>query len=157
MKQLRELMTAKDDLNLIHVNWDQLNQPPVAVAINNARRVAQRLKDFTIFLVRAKKLKYSSIHFIGHSIGAHIVGMAGKQIYQAVNSKIGRLTGLDPAKPAYELDSVPESEKLSKSAALFVDIIHTDVEMYGYKEAAGHVDFFPNGGNHQPNCYTRKL
>lgn len=32
----------------------------------------------------------------------------------------------------------------------FVDVIHTDIQVYGITHPCGHVDFYPNGGTNQP-------
>ncbi|XP_067136095.1 pancreatic lipase-related protein 2-like [Centruroides vittatus] len=89
------------------------------------------------------------VHIIGHGIGAHIAGFAEKNI------KVGRITGLDPAVAYFK--NVPSNLCLDKSDAYFVDVIHTDIENagssgLGTSEIIGHVDFFPNNGNDQPNC-----
>lgn len=36
--------------------------------------------------------------------------------------------------------------------ARFVDVIHTDIQVYGYTHPCGHIDFYPNGGTNQPGC-----
>ncbi|XP_064120585.1 pancreatic lipase-related protein 3-like isoform X3 [Macrobrachium nipponense] len=64
-------------------------------------------------------------------------------------------TRLDPAAPwFYDNDS---EHRIDKSDAKFVDIIHTNSGSVlegciALIKPLGHVDFFPNGGHHQPGC-----
>lgn len=37
-------------------------------------------------------------------------------------------------------------------SGVFVDVIHTDMELFGAPTSTGTVDFWPNGGKEQPNC-----
>lgn len=68
---------------------------------------------------------------------------------------LSRITGLDPAEPHFAKTQAPV--RLDKSAAKYVDIIHTDASQFirgglGIVESIGHVDFYPNGGTEQPGC-----
>ena len=64
--------------------------------------------------------------------------------------------GLDPAGPKF--DKYGDEARLTKSAAKFVDVIHTDgggvAAYYGLLTPAGHMDFYPNAGRNQPGCWT---
>ena len=65
---------------------------------------------------------------------------------------LNRITGLDPAGPAFEL--ARKEVRIDKSDANFVDIIHTNGGnendgFLGMNNAVGHADFFPNGGHTQ--------
>lgn len=62
---------------------------------------------------------------------------------------------MDPAEPHFAKNQPPV--RLDKSAALYVDIIHTDGNSFikgglGIIEPIGHVDYYPNGGSQQPGC-----
>lgn len=62
---------------------------------------------------------------------------------------------MDPAEPHFSKTGPPV--RLDKTAAEYVDIIHTDASQFirgglGITESIGHVDYFPNGGNSQPGC-----
>ena len=94
----------------------------------------------------------SSFHLIGHSLGAHVVGYAGKWL----NGKLAHITGLDPAGPYFEGVKNPAA-RLWHTDAKFVDVIHTDAQPLikfgmGMYETCGHVDIYPNGGRTQPGC-----
>ncbi|GFT07446.1 pancreatic triacylglycerol lipase [Nephila pilipes] len=92
----------------------------------------------------------SSMHVIGHSLGAHVAGYAGQRL-----NKLGRITGLDPAEPYFQYTL--EDVRLDPGDANFVDVIHTDGGSFitgglGMIQDCGHVDFYPNGGKRQPGC-----
>lgn len=62
---------------------------------------------------------------------------------------------MDPAYPHFSNAKPPI--RLDRSAAYYVDIIHTDASAFirgglGLNERIGHVDYFPNGGTDQPGC-----
>jgi len=112
------------------------------------------------------------MHLVGHSLGAHLMGKAGRCFHEIQGQKIGRITGLDPAGlrftsgPLFEgkrILALPElrSEMLSKESATFVDVIHTDgghapcifcLPKFGTLQPMGHYDFYPQGGSDQPGC-----
>lgn len=87
----------------------------------------------------APVLKYG----IGHSLGAHIGGEAGRMYQQLTNQSLGRITGLDPARPCFN-----EGEHLTglqRDDAHFVDVIHSNSGILGHVRAMGDLDFYPNG------------
>lgn len=90
-------------------------------------------------------------HLIGHSLGAHVVGYAGKFL----DGKLAQITGLDPAGPMFEGVKNPKA-RLWYTDASFVDSVHTDavsgIPNYGTYETCSHVSIFPNGGKEQPGC-----
>uniref|UniRef100_A0ABD2WJM7 phospholipase A1 n=1 Tax=Trichogramma kaykai TaxID=54128 RepID=A0ABD2WJM7_9HYME len=122
---------------------------------------------------------WTYLHFIGHSLGAHVVGQAARLLKMSNHRPaVHRITGLDPANPCF--NDVKVAFRLRKSDARFVDIIHTNsapglnpnfglydrigtfvfffnIYMFIHTFFPGHVDFYINGGNNQPSCATRFL
>jgi len=59
--------------------------------------------------------------------------------------------GLDPAKPMFSTKR--PAERLHRTDAQFVDIVHTTNLVLGQHKPIGIIDFYPNGGNtKQPGC-----
>ncbi|CAF0864126.1 unnamed protein product [Brachionus calyciflorus] len=133
------------DMNVIMVNWKQDAKGPFYPnAAKNTKKIGEHLGNF----IRINKIERERSHCIGHSLGAHVCGFAGKTI------KLERISGLDPAGPLFE--KKPKDSRLDKEDAEFVDIIHTDLEL-GIQKAIGHLDFYPNGGKNQAGCLFRDL
>lgn len=65
------------------------------------------------------------------------------------------VSGLDPAKPLYRMAG-PE-DRIDKTDAKFVDIIHTNAEILGLFGPLGDIDFYPNGGKTQTQCQREDL
>lgn len=105
------------------------------------------MADLIDLLVEKHKLDLNTLIVVGHSLGAHIVGMAGKNI------KSGRLPiiiGLDPAYPLFTKKNT--AVRLTFSDADYVQIIHTGTQRLSISYPIGHADFYPNWGDKQPGC-----
>ena len=79
--------------------------------------------------------------------------MIGKELFKENQSKLAKITGLDPAGPCFKNWS--PQERLDKSDADFVSAIHTSGTLgTGFNKSIsfGHVDFYPNDGYYQPQC-----
>lgn len=74
---------------------------------------------------RSDTNNWGLLHLIGHSLGAHICGMAAKELKERRNRwMVQRITGLDPAQPCFR--NADPSVHLHKNDAPFVDVIHTN-------------------------------
>lgn len=133
---------------ILAINWKTLASQLYKSSVSKVDCVGEYLHDLIEFLVFDLNTSYDKIHLIGHSLGAHIAGVAGSLVQ---NDKISRITGLDPAFPRFHLTD--SNRRLNKNDAKFVDIIHTSGNSLGIFEAIGHADFYPNGGvAEQPGC-----
>ncbi|KAI4457190.1 lipase [Holotrichia oblita] len=134
-------LSRADDYAVIIVDWSELvSFPWYFQAVNNIESVAKLLVTFLETYTDAGTINIGNIHMIGFSLGAHVAGHVGQLLRKGL--KIRRITALDPALPGFKSE---KKRKLSKSAAEFVDVIHTDGGNFGNIEAVGHVDFYPNG------------
>lgn len=122
-------------------------------AVSKVNSLAQLLYNF-IRKLDKKGFDISSVHIIGFSLGAHVAGMTGKLVQKNLNNKIGKITGLDPAKPCF----TKMENRLHKRDADFVQVIHTSAGILGLEEPIGHVDVYVNGiDGKQPECKGRSI
>lgn len=84
------------------------------------REIAYLLYNFK----RHRNMQPSDVHLIGFSLGAQAIGITARKVVLSYNfgSKVGRLTGLDPAAPRFE----DFKAYMNKDDGKFVDIIHTN-------------------------------
>ena len=59
--------------------------------------------------IKSARIPPKNVHCIGHSLGAHVCGFAGKEV------KLNRITGLDPAGPGFTFKE--PHQRLDKSDA----------------------------------------
>ncbi|KAM3964284.1 pancreatic lipase-related protein 2 [Aphomia sociella] len=149
VQNIKNKMLETADLNIILVDWGNLARNPLYPwPALSTRYVGRRLAK----LLEAIRNSYdvqNNTHLIGHSLGAHVMGYAG----MFSKEKVYRITGLDPARPLFELPNMGPNFSLDKSDAMFVDIIHTCGGSLGYQTSHGHADFYPNQGQSaQPGC-----
>uniref|UniRef100_A0A8C6DXA4 Triacylglycerol lipase n=1 Tax=Moschus moschiferus TaxID=68415 RepID=A0A8C6DXA4_MOSMO len=130
-------MFEVEEVNCICMDWKKGSQTTYTQAANtNVRVVGAQMSNYSC--------SPSQVHLIGHSLGAHVAGEAGRK-----TPGLGRITGLDPVQANFE--GTPEEVRHDPSDAGFVDVIHTDVAAlipftdFGVKQQVGHLDFFPNG------------
>uniref|UniRef100_A0A663EHQ1 Triacylglycerol lipase n=1 Tax=Aquila chrysaetos chrysaetos TaxID=223781 RepID=A0A663EHQ1_AQUCH len=139
---LAGFMFHTEDVNCILTDWRGGSSGLYTEAVNNVRIVGAELVYLVNLLEKDYGYSPANIHFIGHSLGAHAAGEAGRR-----KPGIGRITGLDPAGPLFQY--TPPTVRLDPSDAKFVDIIHTHA---GILQTCGHLDFYPNGGKKMPGC-----
>nr|XP_009925106.1 PREDICTED: pancreatic lipase-related protein 2-like [Haliaeetus albicilla] len=149
-------MFHTEDVNCILTDWRGGSSGLYTEAVNNVHIVGAELVYLVNLLEKDYGYSPANIHFIGHSLGAHAAGEAGRR-----KPGIGRITGLDPAGPLFQY--TPTTVRLDPSDAKFVDIIHTHAGHLffdfapGILQTCGHLDFYPNGGKKMPGCKQLRL
>ncbi|XP_039949734.1 inactive pancreatic lipase-related protein 1 [Bactrocera tryoni] len=145
----RSVLLRTQPVHVISVDYSRLAAFPCYYpwAVSNARVVARCLAQLTDNLIERGIYMDKDIHLIGFSLGAQIAGLSANSVKQPLR----RITGLDPAGPAFV--TYNRSEKLDASDAEFVDVIHTDPFFYSTLDRSGHADFYPNLDKFfQPGC-----
>lgn len=136
--------------NVIAIDWGFYANQKYPEAVEDVFNVGKFVGEKVLALHQATEIPLDQFHLIGHSLGAHVMGMVGQYIVKNSGKKVGRITGLDPAGPLFDRED--NEYRLSADDAYFVDAIHTNTIFLGYKSAIGHVDFWPNGGRDQTGC-----
>ena len=142
---IRPALLAVSDCNVIVVDWRGLANGLYNTAVNGVPSVGQFLGNFLVWLINNGGGNWGRVHLIGFSLGAHVVGNAGRQ----AGGRPNRVTGLDPAGPRWG----GNNQALNRNAGAYVEAIHTDGGLLGIFDRIAHGDFYPNGGrNPQPGC-----
>ncbi|CAG0887180.1 unnamed protein product [Darwinula stevensoni] len=157
--ELRQGFHENGDFNIITVGWtDGASSPNYIQAAVNAQVVGRQIANFIAAAV-ALGSNIGDIHLVGASLGAHVNNFVANWLRDTHNGlKIGRITGLDAARPFFKDDpSYGLDTHLDAGDAEFVDVIHSNAGLLiagclGIIEPIGTVDFYPNGGSDQPGC-----
>ena len=79
---------ARADHNVVCVDWGAgANCPNYVTARNRVPDVATQVASFIDYLnLNGFLVNFNRINIAGHSLGAHIAGLTGKQFYQPIAS-----------------------------------------------------------------------
>lgn len=148
-QSIKNAYLKNEDMNVLIVHWGEMADDNFYFrSASSTRTVGKRTASLLDYLVAERGVNLKNVHLIGHSLGAQTSGFTGKYMR---SGKVGRITGLDPARPGFTTDD--PSTRLSRNDAEFVDVIHTCAGVLGSEVNLGHADFFPNGGSvNQPGC-----
>ncbi|XP_041988208.1 phospholipase A1-like [Aricia agestis] len=127
----------------------------ISWAVPNAIKLGVELADALGVLSRAG-LELGDTRLVGHSLGAHVFGIAGHQLSRS-GTRLPCIIGLDPSGMGWE--NRPAALRLSAGAAAAVLVLHTDPDRYGIRGRAGTFDVWPNARPTrvvQPGCTPRR-
>ncbi|XP_073412674.1 pancreatic triacylglycerol lipase-like [Dendrobates tinctorius] len=142
-----------DDVNCFSVNWEDGAGIRYEQAVSNARVVGVQIAQFKASLEEMYQTSQLDVHFIGHSLGAHVAAFAG----QTEGCDVQRISGLDTAGPLFQ--GATNDKRLDSSDAELVDALYTDaptilpiISGLGTNDVSGDLNFYANGGSNQPGC-----
>lgn len=153
--------------NVIVVDWSEYASGSLYSATRNSFKVSRRLAKMLEQLVSVGGLKAELMHCLGHSIGTHICGQAARLAFPVQprptgtpvslylnQTRLGRITGLDPGGFCFELGVHNEStyEGLRPSDALLVDAYYTNRSPFGNRYQVAHYNVRINNGFFQAPC-----
>ncbi|KAJ8718519.1 hypothetical protein PYW08_002756 [Mythimna loreyi] len=147
---IRDAYLGKHDVNVIVLDWRRLASANYMTAVQGVPAVGRGLGQFLAFLNSITGAPFDQMHLIGFSLGAHLVGNAGREL----RGRVARVTALDPAGPLWDVNP----DRVNFSDGIYVEAIHTDggytVGGLGIGSDVGSADFYVNGGVSQPGCLT---
>lgn len=88
-KDMKDVIIRNEDSNILLVDWRGGNGLPYTQATSNTQIVGIEISKLIDSIISNKKGALKDIHLIGHSLGAHTCGYAGKR-----TKGLGRITGL---------------------------------------------------------------
>jgi len=145
---LRKALLASGDFNVFSVDWsanaETLNYSSARYSVPDVGTLVAAYLDF---LYDKGGMSFSTLTVIGHSLGAHVSGFAGKRVKRG---KINTIIGLDPAYPLFNYNDC--TTRLCPTDASYVESIQTNGGLLGFIEPIGKAAFYPNGGKSQPGC-----
>ncbi|XP_063431169.1 inactive pancreatic lipase-related protein 1-like isoform X1 [Mytilus trossulus] len=150
--EMKDELLKLENMNVVVVTWGPgAAFPNYDQAVANTRMVGTQIRLIIDMMVDHARAKFSDIHLIGHSLGAHTAGFTGWLLH----GRLARISGMDAAEPDFEHH--PIQIRLDETDAQFVDVIHTNGAPFsaggaGLMQVSGHVDFYVNGGELQPGC-----
>lgn len=148
VRALFELHGHLQHYNLIIMDWGVASHGSYAQVASKVGGMGSFLANFLLKLIDLGADR-ASIHIIGHSLGSHVAGFAGKRL----RPRIGRITALDPAGPCFgKFISNSKTDRLNADDAYQVDVFHYDDGFLGLHEQLGQFDIYVNGGSNQPGC-----
>lgn len=90
-QMIKDGFLEKYDANVIIVNWEELAAQPYWKAATYPQEVGSHTAQLLNFLVD-NGADEKRMHLVGHSLGAHLVGFAGKDMID-YDRKVARITG----------------------------------------------------------------
>ena len=76
-------------MNVIVVDWGRIALSTYSTAARGVPDIGRGVGQFLAFINRVTGAPYNNMHLVGFSLGAHVVGNAGREL----DGKVARITG----------------------------------------------------------------
>ncbi|XP_011199756.2 vitellogenin-1 [Bactrocera dorsalis] len=133
--KMATVFNCRGDVNFLALDMDQYLNTFYTWAVQNTDSIALGLAQGLTMLKEV--IPIENIQLIGHSLGAHIVGQAGRFFTEKTGEKLPYITGLDPAKTCLSAE-----QRIGRDDAHKVEILHTNPGVLGIAEPLGHIDLY---------------
>ncbi|MEM7475596.1 MAG: hypothetical protein AAF483_11450, partial [Planctomycetota bacterium] len=136
--------------NILLVDWSRIAAAPLYNYAQPAGLVNDVGREVGEWLGAERGLNVDpeKLHFIGHSLGAHVSGAAASAVRKQTGVRVRQVTGLDTAGPLFGkwFGGVSRQERLDTTDADRVVAVHTTSFFLGYHSDLGHLDLHVNHG-----------
>ncbi|XP_028129787.1 endothelial lipase-like [Diabrotica virgifera virgifera] len=148
VQKIKNALLKKYDINFFVFDWSLASNSTFYISsFLQTERVGRYLADFMEKFSMTGLLDFNRTTLCGHSLGAHVAGVAGTDL----GGRLYQVVGLDPTSILFS--PLISSNRIAKSSGQFVEIIHTNGLGSGYILPSGHADYYVNGGWMQiPSC-----
>ncbi|XP_077295056.1 endothelial lipase-like [Arctopsyche grandis] len=136
--------------NILLLNCNSLTGFEYFRSSRAVRYIGKRLGNVLSQFYKSK-FNMDTLDLVGHSLGAQILGFAGKSYLKSTGKLLPRITALDVAAVCFK--GLNNDERLFKGDAEFVQVLHTNAGGMGMRVPVGDIDFYINGGNNQPPLF----
>ncbi|KAF2894031.1 hypothetical protein ILUMI_12140 [Ignelater luminosus] len=141
--EMKRVYLSNTSANIILVDWSLYGQINYGAAVCAVPLVGVIVGDLIYNITSGNSTWLNNTQINGHSLGAHIAGIAGQEVQNKTNGlKIGRINSLDAAGPGFI--NITKNSRLDSQDAWFVQALHTNDGQFGYGPPYGTVDFQVN-------------
>ncbi|XP_055694321.1 phospholipase A1 VesT1.02-like [Lutzomyia longipalpis] len=145
---VRNAYMQRGNFNVFVVDWGAGANSNYVTSRNRVGPTGTVVGNFIHFLVNSGGANRAHISVIGHSLGAHVAGFAGKN--HPPPNQIASVVGLDPAWPLFDANNA--ATRMANTDAAFVESVHTNAGLLGFTVPIGDATYYPNWGSSQPGC-----
>lgn len=88
-REVGDAYLGSRDINVVVVDWSKMATSPYVTVALSTTQVGTEIADFIQFLIENINLDMNRTSFVGHSLGAHVAGVAGRLLDGLVSSITG--------------------------------------------------------------------